>query len=73
VSRKYDAYLLCNTDLPWVADELREYPDPAARRLLYRMYKDLMVNQPTPWFDISGNYQERLKIAIDNCNKVISC
>ena len=25
--RKYDGYLLCNTDLPWVADELREYPD----------------------------------------------
>ncbi|MDP3666152.1 MAG: ATP-binding protein [Sediminibacterium sp.] len=27
VSRKYDLYLLCNTDLPWVKDELREYPD----------------------------------------------
>jgi len=24
VSRKYDLYLLCNTDLPWVKDELRE-------------------------------------------------
>jgi nicotinamide riboside kinase len=22
----YDLYLLCNTDLPWVKDELREYP-----------------------------------------------
>src|SRR5689334_20967503 len=25
--RKYDLYLLCNVDLPWVKDELREYPD----------------------------------------------
>lgn len=64
VKRKYDAYLLCNTDLPWVADELREYPDPDSRKRLYRMYKDLMVNQSTPWFDISGGYEERLEKAI---------
>src|SRR5215470_14787450 len=25
--RRYDLYLLCNTDLPWTKDELREYPD----------------------------------------------
>jgi NadR type nicotinamide-nucleotide adenylyltransferase len=27
VKRNYDSYLLCDTDLPWVADALREYPD----------------------------------------------
>ncbi len=48
VKRKYDAYLLCNTDLPWVADELREYPDPESRKRLYQMYKDLMINQQFP-------------------------
>ncbi|MEI9909616.1 MAG: AAA family ATPase [Bacteroidota bacterium] len=26
VKRNFDLYLLCNTDLPWVKDELREYP-----------------------------------------------
>jgi|SRR5450631_3574117 len=67
VKRKYDAYLLCNTDLPWIADELREYPDPESRNRLYRMYKDLMVNQSTPWYDISGGYEERLEKAIANC------
>ncbi len=69
VKRKYDVYLLCNTDLPWVADELREYPDPESRERLYHMYKDLMINQATPWFDISGDYDERLKkaISIVNC------
>src|SRR5665213_2884464 len=25
--RKYDLYLLCDVDLPWVKDALREYPD----------------------------------------------
>ena len=68
VKRKYDTYLLCNTDLPWVADELREYPDLESRERLYHMYKDLMINQPTPWFEISGNYEQRLSNAISIVN-----
>jgi NadR type nicotinamide-nucleotide adenylyltransferase len=63
-SRKYDLYLLCNTDMPWVKDELREYPDLATREKLYRHYKDILVNQQVPWIDISGNYEERLQKAI---------
>jgi NadR type nicotinamide-nucleotide adenylyltransferase len=71
VERKYDAYLLCNTDLPWVADELREYPDLKSRERLYKMYKDLMINQSLPWFDVKGNNGERLQDAIDNCQLLI--
>jgi NadR type nicotinamide-nucleotide adenylyltransferase len=62
--RKYDLYLLCNTDLPWVKDELREYPDLETRQKLYHIYKDSMLNQPVPWVDISGNKEERLLKAI---------
>jgi NadR type nicotinamide-nucleotide adenylyltransferase len=64
VKRKYDLYLLCNTDLPWVKDELREYPDLETREKLYHVYKDIMINQPVAWVDISGNYEERLQKAI---------
>lgn len=67
--RKYDLYLLCNVDLPWVKDELREYPDLANREKLYHHYKDIMVNQQVPWIDINGNYEERLRKAIDGVNK----
>jgi NadR type nicotinamide-nucleotide adenylyltransferase len=63
-ARTYDLYLLCNTDLPWVKDELREYPDPETRKQLYHIYRNLMNNQPVPWAGISGNYQERLEKAI---------
>jgi NadR type nicotinamide-nucleotide adenylyltransferase len=69
ICRKYDAYLLCNTDLPWVADELREYPDPESREQLYYMYKDLMINQQTPWFEITGNNENRLTRAIEFVNR----
>jgi NadR type nicotinamide-nucleotide adenylyltransferase len=62
--RKYDLYLLCNIDLPWVKDELREYPELIIRQELYHRYKDILANQNTPWVEIRGNYEERLKLAI---------
>jgi nicotinamide riboside kinase len=64
VERKYDLYLLCAVDLPWVKDELREYPDPESRQCLYLIYKDLMVNQAVPWVEVSGSHEERLQKAI---------
>ena len=62
--RKYDLYLLCNIDLPWTFDEMREHPDEQPRAELYNMYKDLLINQATPWVEISGDYEERLQSAI---------
>ncbi|MEO7835181.1 MAG: ATP-binding protein [Ginsengibacter sp.] len=62
--RKYDLYLVCNTDLPWVEDSLREYPDEKIREKIFHFYKDLMVNQSTPWCIISGNYDERFEKAV---------
>ena len=58
VEREYDLYLLCNTDLPWVSDDLREYPDPVTRDNLFRMYQDIMINQSTTWQFISGSDPE---------------
>jgi NadR type nicotinamide-nucleotide adenylyltransferase len=64
VRRKYDAYLLANTDLPWANDPLREYPDPGIRERLFHIYKDLLVNQCVPWAEVGGVGDERLKGAI---------
>ncbi len=64
VEKSYDLYLLCNTDLPWVKDALREYPDLVNRQILFRIYKDLMINQDTDWVEISGLNDERLARAI---------
>ena len=63
--RQYDAYLLCKTDLPWVKDELREYPDLVSREKLYHIYRDILINQSTPWAEIGGQEQQRLEAAID--------
>jgi NadR type nicotinamide-nucleotide adenylyltransferase len=69
--RKYDAYLLCNTDLPWAPDPLREYPDPGIRERLYHIYKDLLVNQDVPWAEVSGVADERLGRAIAAVEKLL--
>ena len=68
--RSYNLYLLCNTDLPWVADSLREYPDLKTREKIYHYYKDAMVNQKTAWVDISGNYEERFLKAVKAVDKI---
>jgi NadR type nicotinamide-nucleotide adenylyltransferase len=69
--RKYDVYLLCDVDLPWVKDALREYPDQNTRKKLYCFYKDIMVNQSMPWCNISGNYEQRVAKAINFINNSI--
>jgi NadR type nicotinamide-nucleotide adenylyltransferase len=71
VSKKYDLYLLCNIDLPWVADELREYPNEQPRKELFNIYKDILANQSTPWAVISGNNEERLQNAINAINELV--
>ena len=62
--RRYDAYLLCRTDLPWTNDPLREYPDLDTRERLFHIYKDLLVNQSTPWAAVGGESGLRVQQAI---------
>ena len=71
VERQYDLYFLCNPDLPWVADELREYPDVESRIRLYHIYRELMINQSVLWHDIHGNYTQRFESAVEIIKKSV--
>ena len=62
--RKYDLYLLCAVDLPWVQDELREYPELETRQALFDRYETLLQNQTVPWAVISGSNEERVDNAV---------
>lgn len=64
IDRPYDGYLLCAPDLPWVKDDLREYPDQRTRDELFLLYRSYLIDQPAPWITIDGNYDERLEKAI---------
>lgn len=63
-SRSYDLYLLCDVDLPWAKDELREYPDLEFRKKLFKIYKDILIHQKTKWAEISGADAQRLQMAV---------
>jgi NadR type nicotinamide-nucleotide adenylyltransferase len=65
-----DLYLLCDTDLPWTKDELREYPDLATRRRLFKTYKDIVINCGIPWTIISGTNEQRLQMAIKAVDRI---
>jgi len=69
--RQYDLYLLCNIDLEWTFDELREYPDLRRRQSLYAIYKQILLNQQTPWLEISGNYDERFQKAVQGVSDLL--
>jgi NadR type nicotinamide-nucleotide adenylyltransferase len=65
-----DLYLLCNTDLPWAKDELREYPDLTMRQRLFKMYKDIVINSGMPWVEIGGTEGQRLHKAIRSIDHI---
>jgi NadR type nicotinamide-nucleotide adenylyltransferase len=65
VQQKYDGYLLCKPDLPWIKDELREYPDMETRDKLYHHYKDILINQSLPWYEVNGQNPARSQSAIE--------
>ena len=71
VQRKYDLYLLCKPDIAWIKDELREYPDEQVRTELYHIYRDILINQSVTWTEVSGNYEERLRMGVEAVERII--
>lgn len=59
-----DFYMLCKPDIPWVQDELREYPEQEMRDDLFSIYEEQMQQQSTAWTIISGAHELRLQNAI---------
>ncbi len=68
----YDLYLLCKPDIPWVKDELREYPNEKPRQELFQIYKDILINQQTPWVEISGSFEARHQKAVAAIDAILA-
>ena len=65
----YNLYLLCDIDLPWQYDPLREHPE--MRATLLGMYKDLLVNHGFNYRIVSGTGDDRLHNAIAFVDKYL--
>ncbi len=62
VKQRFDLYLLCDIDLPWEFDPLREHPEQ--RSTLFSLYQKYLIDYGLPYEVIKGKGIERLQCAI---------
>ncbi len=60
--RSYDLHLLCNIDLPWQADPLREYPH--MREFFFNWYHSALIDQKVNYEIITGQNEKRAENAL---------
>ena len=60
----FDLYLLCDIDLPWVYDPLRENPNLEERKELFEIYRNTLEQMKVPFEIVSGDNDERVNNAI---------
>ena len=68
----YTHYLLCDVDIPWKHDPLREHPDAYDRQRLFRAYKSILILNDLPFSVLKGSREERLAIAKNIVSKLKS-
>ena len=65
----FDLYLLCDIDLPWVYDPLRENPNLEERKELFNIYKNTLTKMNVSFEIVRGDDEERVNNAINIINK----
>lgn len=63
-THRYKLHLLCQPDLPWSPDPLRENPDMGERQELYDFYKKELIALDAPFVEIGGNAVQRLETSL---------
>ena len=61
-NHRYDLYLLCDIDLPWQYDPLREHP--FQRQFLFDLYFNELKNRQFPYALVCGTGKDRLQNAL---------
>ena len=62
--QNFDLYLLCDIDLPWVYDPLRENPNIEERKELFEIYRNTLEQMKVPFEIVSGDDEVRVNNAI---------
>ena len=69
-NHRYDLYLLCNIDLPWIEDPLREHPH--SRKELFDLYIYELKELGVRFEVVSGQGRQRLYHAISIIDKAFT-
>ena len=67
--QNFDLYLLCDIDLPWVYDPLRENPNIEERKELFEIYKNTLIKMNVPFGVVRGSDEERVNNALEIINQ----
>ena len=70
VDRKPDLFLLCDIDLPWVADEQRANPND--RDILFQQFTSVLNKLGVQYQLISGTYAQRLQSAVNHVDFMLT-
>ncbi|MBC8302028.1 MAG: ATP-binding protein [Pelagibacterales bacterium] len=70
LENKYDLYILTDIDIPWIKDDLRDKPNN--RKEMFLTFKEALVKYNRPYILVSGNLNNRVKIAICEIDKLLS-
>lgn len=65
----YNLCFLTYIDTPWEADDLRDKPND--REAMFQRFKTALITHKTPFVELKGTKEERLKSAIQHINKLL--
>lgn len=57
-------YLLCDADVPFVADPVRCFPDEELRERARQLWREALVSRGLPFVEIQGDWAQREEAAI---------
>lgn len=65
----YDLYFLCDVDIPWVPDDLRDKPNE--RVIMFKAFKKELEKQNLTYVVLKGSYKTRMDIATKHINVLL--
>ena len=71
-ARKTALWLLCDTDIPFVPDPQRSFPDAASRANGRRLWRDALQKRNLPFVEIYGDGEQRERLAIDAVTRLFA-
>ena len=70
LENKYDLYILTDIDISWVKDDLRDRPNN--REEMFNAFKQALITHNKPYILVSGNLNNRMKIATKEIDKLLN-
>lgn len=71
-ARQITLWLLCDTDVPWVIDPQRSFPDEENRARGRALWREALVSRGLPFADVRGDWASREQAAIKAVEAVLA-